>query len=72
MPPGSLQRSSVAIDLTVAGSAFRNALASNGLNRRTFTRPIFSPCFTIRSTASSATSAPEPIKMITRSASGAP
>ena len=70
--PGSFVRSSTAIALTVAGSAFAKCSRENGRYRRTFSTPTFSPFAISHSTASCVTSAPEPITMTTRSASGCP
>ena len=70
--PGSLVRSSTAIAFTPAGNAFTKCSAENGRYSRTFSNPTFSPCLFRYSTVSRAVSAPEPIRMITRSASGGP
>ena len=58
--------------LAVAGMALSNSSAAKGRYRRTFTMPTFSPWAVRCSTVSSAASAPEPIRITTRSASGAP
>ncbi len=70
--PGSLVRSSTAMALTVGGSAATKRSTANGRYSRTFTTPTFSPRPARASTVSSAASAPEPMRTITRSASGAP
>ncbi len=70
--PGSLVRSSTAIERTVFGSAATNAPVSNGRYSRTVTMPTFSPPATSFATASCVAPVPEPICTTTRSASGAP
>ncbi len=69
---GSLQRSSTAILLTVAGRVFRKRDMSKGRKSRTMRSPTFSPFCISLSTVSRATAAPEPIMIITLSASSAP
>ena len=70
--PGSLVRSSTAMAFTVAGSAPSKCSTLKGRNRRTLSRPTFSPCAIRWVTTSSMASAPEPIMITIRSASGAP
>jgi hypothetical protein len=70
--PGSLVRSRTAIDFTLAGSAATKLSIENGRYKRTLRSPTFSPAAVSASTVSWATSAPEPIMTMTRSASGAP
>ncbi len=72
MAPGSLVRSSTAIERTVFGSALTKACVSNGRYRRTVSKPTFSPAATSLVTASREAPTPEPICTSTRSASGAP
>ena len=62
-----------AIFLTVAGRALTSSAAGNGRNRRTFSTPTLAFSRVIMaSTVSSTASAPDPIRIMTRSASGAP
>ena len=68
--PGSLVRSSTAIDRTVGGNARTKCSAGNGRYRRTFNSPTRSPAAVSASTVSSAVPDPEPISTTTRSASG--
>ena len=58
--------------LTVCGNACRKCSTENGRNKRTLTTPTFSPCAVKYLTVEATVSAPEPMMMITRSASGAP
>ena len=70
--PGSLVRSSTAIDRTVGGSAESTSAAGKGWNSRRRKSPTDSPAATSVSTVSSIAPAAEPITTMTRSASGAP
>ena len=70
--PISLVRSSTATALTVFGSAATNLSTSKGRNRRTCTKPTFSPAAFSAATASRAVPDTEPMATTTRSASGAP
>ena len=72
MAPGSLVRSSTAIDFTLFGSAATKASVSKGRYSRTVSRPTFSPAAVSCSTASRDAPTPDPICTSTRSASGAP
>ena len=58
--------------LTVFGRAPTKCLMENGRYRRTLSTPIFSPLARAHSTYSWVVSAPEPMMIMTFSASGAP
>ena len=60
------------MDFTLFGSACTKCSRLKGRKSLTFRTPTFSPLAMRYSAASSAVSAPLPIMMITRSASGAP
>ena len=70
--PGSLVRSSTAIDFTLDGKLSSNASMSNGLYSLTKTIPSFSPLAFSAVTVFSAVSLAEPIKTMIRSAFGSP
>jgi hypothetical protein len=72
LEPGSLVRSSTAIRRTVAGRASSSCRDGNGRNSLTCNTPTRSPRDTRVCTVSRAVSAPDPMRITTRSASGWP
>src|SRR5664279_4144886 len=70
--PDSFVLSNTPIDFTEAGNTFIKCSKENGLYNRTVITPVFPPAAFNAFTVSATVSLPEPIMMVTCSASAAP